>query len=115
LLANLLDAAVVAGAVWAMLSLRSHGPRLPQTLTAIWGLGAFFGALFLLLDLLRGAPVGSGGTLLDLLLLIWLHLAMGSVLRHALELPLGLGVALAVMMSILGILIVGAMVTPVAA
>jgi len=115
LLGNLLDAGLVAMLLWAVLRWRGKPERWQQTLTAVWGLGAIFAALLVLLDLLRGgAPVDSAAAVPDLLLLIWLHVAVGSVFRHALDIALGAGIALALMFSVLGMTMIGAVLPPAA-
>jgi len=58
LLANLLDVAVMAGMVWLLLSVNKHQPRFVQTLTALYGLGALYALLMLLVE---GLTLGSRG------------------------------------------------------
>jgi hypothetical protein len=68
--ANLLDLALTLGFVYALLALTGRPARWLQTATAFIGLGV----------------------LADLVVAIWLHVALGSVMRHALDLPLLAGV-----------------------
>ena len=107
LLANLLDVAVVAGMVWLLLSVNKHQVRFVQTTTALYGVGALFGLLMLLVD---GLTLGGGGPvagLLMLALLVWAHVTMGHVLRHALNQTLAGGIALAVGISAVSFVVVG--------
>jgi hypothetical protein len=97
LLANLTEAAVLAGMVWLLLSVNDRQPRFTQTTTALFGLGVLYELMMLLphlLALATGASQLAG--LLMLALLVWLHVAMGHVLRHAMDQSLGVGIALAV-------------------
>jgi hypothetical protein len=108
LAANLVDAAVVAGMLWLLLSVNAKQARFVQTATAIYGLGALYGAAMLLP---QGLAIGAGAeqlaALLMLALLIWAHVAMGHVLRHALEQSLAAGIALAVGVSAASFVVVG--------
>jgi hypothetical protein len=107
LLANLLDVAVMAGMVWLLLSVHKHQARFIQTLTALYGLGALYSLLMLLIE---GLTLGGGGPaagLLMLVVLVWAHVAMGHVLRHALNQSLAGGIALAVGISAVSFVVVG--------
>ena len=91
--ANLLDLLLTLGLLFALLQLKGHASRWQQSASAFLGLGVLAG-LFMLL--IRGPAEALGVTdiarLIDLLLAIWLHVALGSVLRHALAIPLLAGV-----------------------
>lgn len=113
LLANLTDAAVAAGMVWLLLSVNNRQPRFTQTATALFGLGAMYGLAMLLphlLALASGANQLAG--LLMLALLVWVHVAMGHVLRHAMDQSLGVGIALAVGISVVAFVVVGNLFPP---
>lgn len=109
LLANLVDVTVVAAMVWLLLSVNSHQPRLMQTVTALFGIGALYG---LVVTIVQGLTMGiaggaSVGSLLILVLLVWAHVAMGHVLRHALDQSLPAGIALAIGVSAVSFVVVG--------
>lgn len=108
LLANLVDLAVVAAMVWLLLSVNDKQARFLQTLTALYGLGTLFGLVMLFpqqLSLLTEANQLAG--LLMLAVLVWAHVAMGHVLRHALDKRLAAGIALAVGISAASFVVVG--------
>lgn len=108
LAANLVDAAVVAGMLWLLLSVNAKQARFVQTATAMYGLGALYGAAMLLAQALAlGLGTEQLAALLMLLLLVWAHVAMGHVLRHALEQGLAAGIALAVGVSAVSFVVVG--------
>ncbi|MGB5199627.1 MAG: hypothetical protein WBN68_17110 [Sedimenticolaceae bacterium] len=91
--ANLLDLLLTLGLLFVLLQLKGHAPRWQQSASAFLGLGVLAGLVMLLI---RGPAEALGVTdiarLIDLLLAIWLHVALGSVLRHALAIPLLAGV-----------------------
>lgn len=108
LLANLVDAAVVGGMLWLLLSVNGKTARFVQSATAVYGLGTLFGVVMLLpqqLSMLNGAQQLAG--LLMLAAWGWAHVAMGHVLRHALDQRLWAGVALAVGISAVSFVVVG--------
>jgi hypothetical protein len=108
LMANLVDVGVVAGMLWLLLSVHAMQARFVQTATAVYGLGALFGLVMLFpqqLSLLTGAGQLAG--LLMLAVMVWAHVAMGHVLRHALEKSLGVGIVLAVGISVVSFVVVG--------
>lgn len=107
LLANLLDVAVMAGMLWLLLSVHKHQARFVQTLTALYGLGTLYGLLILLVEGLTLGGRGPAAGLLMLVVLVWAHVAMGHVLRHALNQSLGAGIALAVGISAVSFVVVG--------
>ena len=91
--ANLLDLALTMGLLWALLQFRGNPERWQQTATAFFGLGALAGLIMLLV---RGPAQALGvvelAMLIDLVMAVWLHVAFGNVLRHALDVPLLAGV-----------------------
>ncbi len=93
--ANLLDLLLTVVMLFALLQFKGHLARWQQTASAFFGLGVLAGLLMLVvrppLELLDVAPFAA---LLDLILAIWLHVALGSVLRHALGVPLLAGVVI---------------------
>ena len=105
--ASLLDTLLVAGLVYATLGFAGHRPRFVQTLTAVYGVGVLFGAVMLVAQSLVGAlgalPLVA---LINLIVLGWLHLALGHVLRHALEMDLWAGIAIAVGYTVIGLTLV---------
>lgn len=109
LLANLLDVSVVAGMLWLLLSVNGHLPRLLQTLTALYGLSAFYGLVVTVISSLSLQVEGETPVagLLIIVALVWAHVAMGHVLRHALDMRLPVGIALAVGVSAVSFVVVG--------
>ena len=102
----LLSTLVLLGAPWLLLAWRSRQPRYVQTLSALAGSGLLFKLAMLPLALaILGQPVPSTPEQLapaqvlvgwlTLALLSWRLVVTGHVLRHALDLRLGLGVLLA--------------------
>jgi hypothetical protein len=93
--ANLLDLLLTMLMLYLLLQFKGHVARWQQTAGAFFGLGALAGLVMLVLR----APAEALGVmdiamLADLVLAIWLHVALGSVLRHALEIPLLAGVVI---------------------
>ena len=91
--ANLLDLVLTLTLLWALLQFRGRQERWQQTATAFFGLGALAGFIMLLV---RGPAHTLGivdvAMLIDLMMAVWLHVAFGNVLRHALDVPLLVGV-----------------------
>ena len=101
--ANLLDLFLTMVLLFALLQLKGHLPRWQQTATAFFGLGVLAGLIMMLVR----APAEMLGIsdlamLVDLVLAVWLHIALGSVLRHALEVPLLAGVMIVLSYTVLG-------------
>jgi hypothetical protein len=101
--ASLVDALVLLATIWVALQLRGRSARFAQTATALLGSGALLTALALPLQPLAGADTdgGSGGLvqlagILGIGLMIWIQIVIGHILRHALEVPLIMGVLLAI-------------------
>jgi len=91
--ANLLDLTLGMALLAGLLRFRGRVARWLQTTSAILGLGVLAGGLMLVA---RASATMLGiadvAVLVEVVLAIWLHVALGSVLRHALEVPLLLGV-----------------------
>ncbi len=91
--ANLVDLALTFALLFFALKFTSHPERWVQTTTAFLGLGTLAGLVMLLV---RGPAEFLGikdlAVLVDLIIAVWLHVALGGVLRHALEIPLMAGV-----------------------
>jgi hypothetical protein len=91
--ANLLDLLLSLVLVFALLQIKGRVARWLQTMTAFLGLGALAGLVMLVVR----SPAEALGVVqlamfVDLILAIWLHVALGNVLRHALDIPLLAGV-----------------------
>jgi hypothetical protein len=100
--ASLLDTAILAGFVWLLLRFRSHPGRFVQAATAAIGVSAVIAAASLPLQWMLPTDTAGGVTaaaetvsLALLLLIVWLQVALGHVLRHALDTSLMLGIGLA--------------------
>ena len=91
--ANLLDLALTLAAIYVLLAFVGRSARWLQTATAFIGLGTVAG---LVMMVVRGLTEPLGVTdvavLVDLVVAVWLHVALGGVLRHALDVPLLVGV-----------------------
>lgn len=91
--ANLLDLLLTMAMLFVLLQVRGLTARWQQTTSAFLGLGVLAGLIMLSVrppaDLLG---LQAFATLVDLVLVVWLHVALGSVLRHALGIPLLAGV-----------------------
>ena len=100
--ANLFDLVLTLSFLWALLQVRGQLARWQQTATAFFGLGALAGFIMVLV---RGAAEAVGvlelAMLADLTMAVWLHVAFGNVLRHALEVPLLAGVLIMLSYTIL--------------
>ncbi len=100
--ASLVDALVLLATIWVALQLRGRSARFAQTATALLGSGALLTALALPLQPLAGADTDGGSGLVQLAgilgigLMIWIQIVIGHILRHALEVPLIMGVLLAI-------------------
>jgi hypothetical protein len=114
LFASLLDAAVTAGLVYATLRFAEHPARFYQTLTAIYGIAALFNLAMLVLRWVTGTEqLEALFAFASLVLLAWVHVAVGHVLRHALDTELWAGIAIAVAYTVIGLVLVSAYVAPV--
>ena len=105
--ASLLDTAILAGFVWLLLRFRSHPGRFLQAATAAIGVSAVIAAASIPLQWMLPTDTTEGVTaaaetvsLALLLLIVWLQVALGHVLRHALDTSLMLGIGLAFLYSV---------------
>jgi hypothetical protein len=93
--ANLLDLLLTMLLLFVLLQIRGHLPRWQQTATAFFGLGVLVGLIMLAVrrpaELFGITPLA---VLVELVLAVWLHVALGNVLRHALGIPLLAGVVI---------------------
>ena len=95
LAATVVDIGVLLGLLWLALRVRGLVPRFTQSATALLGAGTLFTLLAMPLQPLLDAPDDVRvGALLYLLLLAWVQLVYGHVLRHALNLNLISGIGL---------------------
>lgn len=91
--ANLVDLALTLLMLFVLLQFNAHVERWLQTSTAFIGLGLLAGLAMLLVRWPAEAlGVLDLAMLVDLVVAVWLHVALGNVLRHALEIPLMAGV-----------------------
>ncbi len=91
--ANLFDLMLSMVTLFVLLQFRGHAARWMQTMSAFLGLGVLAGLIMLLVRPLAGLMgAAQFATQVDVLLALWLHVALGSVLRHALGVPLLAGV-----------------------
>jgi hypothetical protein len=101
LAAGVVDLGLLLLFLRAMLSLRGHPARWLQTATALLGSLTLLSALGIPLDALLGGTEATSTraetvAVVQLLLLIWTQVVTGHVLRHALQVSLGMGVMLSV-------------------
>lgn len=97
----ILDAALLLGMIRMMLWVRDLWPRYLQTTTALLGVGVLFG--FVAVPLLwwrsqYGDPMQAFmPSLLILGLMVWNSAVVGHILRHALNTPFYVGIALSLL------------------
>ncbi len=109
LVVGLIDTLLLLGGLWLLLRWRGHPARLVQSATALIGSSVLLALVAIpLLSMVAPEPTAGSGlaSLLYLLLMIWAHVVMGHILRHALDVPLGNGVALAIAFTLLSTLVV---------
>ena len=95
---SVLAIAVQFGAIIALLKLRNHTARIPQTISALAGTGFIFGLLALLLLVqLDPARPQPGVALAYLGLFVWSLAVDGHIYRHALSIKMSMGVLVAVL------------------
>ena len=99
--ASALDTAFLAAFIWALLRFHNRPERFVQTTTAALGIGVVVSVVSLPLQMmLPDDPAAAESAQVPLALLqvltLWILVAIGHVLRHALDvrLPLGIGLAL---------------------
>ena len=112
--ANLLDLLLSMLLLFALLQFKGHLARWQQTATAFFGLGVLAGLIMLFVR----PPAESLGItglamLLDLVLAIWLHVALGNVLRHAFGIPLMPGVIIVLSYTVLAFNLIARIFPPV--
>lgn len=100
--ANLLDLVLSLAMIVLLLQLRGHPARWQQTATAFFGLGALAGAIVMMVRVPAEA-LGARelAAFVELVVAVWLHVAFGHVLRHALGVPLLAGVMIVLSYSVL--------------
>ena len=114
--ANLLDLFLTMLLLFALLQFKGHVARWQQTASAFLGLGVLAGLAMLLIRPpaeLLGIP--EFAMLIDLLLAIWLHIALGNVLRQALGIPLLAGVMIVLSYTVLAFNLIARIFPPVLA
>ncbi len=100
LILTLLDAAILAGYSWLWVSGRNKAARLPQALTALFGVRAALGLVTWPVVAMMPSTIGlaagdTGPTMWDWLFLVlffWNLFAMGQIYRHTLDVGPGAGV-----------------------
>lgn len=108
----LLDVAMSLMWIWLLLAFKGHPRRFMQAATALLGSGALVGLVGIPLQVLAGdgsdpsTLAHLAGTLL-LLVLFWSLIVVAHILRHTLEIGMGLGFALALTYWLLIAVIVG--------
>lgn len=96
--ATLVDIAVLLGLLRLALQVRAVVARFTQAATALLGAGTLFTLLAMPLQPLLETPEGMEiGAVLYLLLLAWVQLVYGHVLRHALNVNLISGIGLSLL------------------
>jgi len=111
LVAALADNLLLLGFVWLLLKWRGWLSRFVQSVTALLGSGALLALISFPLQMAMGPTPqqSSGGAwagLLLLMLLVWIHLVMGHILRHTFNVPFGGGVLLAIGFNMVSALLV---------
>ncbi|MEJ2575159.1 MAG: hypothetical protein P8106_00370 [Gammaproteobacteria bacterium] len=106
-LASALDAAVLAGLLYATLSFAGHPRRYVQTLTAMYGVTVLFSAVLVAVQWLAvSLQLEVLAAFASLVLLAWVHVALGHVLRHALEMDLWAGIVIAIGYTVISLILV---------
>lgn len=111
--ANLLDLVLTMLLIFVLLQIRGHLARWQQTATAFFGLGVLVGLIMLAVRPpaeLFGIP--QVAMLIEVVVAIWLHVALGSVLKHALGVPLLAGVVIVFAYTILAFNIIARVFPP---
>ncbi|MCB1773112.1 MAG: hypothetical protein KDI88_05810 [Gammaproteobacteria bacterium] len=93
--ANVLDLLLTMVMLFVLLQFKGNAERWQQTTTAFLGVGLLAGVAMLVIGALSDSlNVPELAVFADLVLAIWLHIALGHVLRHALDIPLMAGVVI---------------------
>jgi len=112
--ANLLDLLLSMLMLFALLQVKGHPARWQQTASAFLGLGTLAGLIMMFIkppaELLGITELAM---MMDLVLAIWLHVALGSVLRHALGVPLFAGVIIVLSYTVLAFNIIARVFPPI--
>ena len=108
--AAIVDAVIIIFLLLLVLKLKNRGERFIQTATATFGTGALLGMLALPLQLaVSSDSAGNDSQMIAifyLILLVWIQVVIGHILRHAINVSLSLGIGLALVYSVLsGVLI----------
>lgn len=112
--ANLLDLFLTMVLLFALLQLKGHVARWQQTAAAFFGLGLLAGLIMLSVrSVAEALGIDGVAMLFDLFLAIWLHVALGNVLRHALGIPLLAGVMIMLSYTVLGFNLIARIFPPV--
>ena len=115
LAASTLDTILIGGLVYATLAFAGQKPRFVQTATAVYGVSVLFGLVMLVVRLLAdGLDLAPLAAMVNLIALGWIHVALGHVMRHALEMDLWAGIVIAVGYTIIGLTLVNTYIPPVA-
>jgi hypothetical protein len=94
--ATLYETALMMAALYGVLRLKKRLMRFTQTLTALMLSNLLIGIFMLPLLGWGGAPPSDESQLLLLVFTLWILVVFGHILRHALEIPLGMGIGVAV-------------------
>ncbi|HXQ31642.1 MAG TPA: hypothetical protein VN790_06725 [Steroidobacteraceae bacterium] len=108
---GLADLALTAALFWTALALRRRGHRFLQTLTAMLGTGTLLSVPMITMLIVRRELTDAGAVALLLSvasvpLLVWYLFVVGHIVRHALEVPLFTGMAVAMTYIVLGYLLI---------
>ncbi len=103
---SLADLLVLSAFAWTALQWRRKPARFRQTLTALTGTGTVLGllALPMVAGLMAAQRAGGGAGALGLVwlaLVVWSVVVLGHILRHALSVSFGTGIALGVLYTVL--------------
>ncbi len=106
LMESLLDSALTLGVLWLLLEWRAKTARFVQAATAALGSGALLSAIALPVSRLAASgvtrsPQADWGGMLLLGLVVWSVAVFGHILRHALDIKTGEGMALSFIYTVL--------------
>ena len=110
-LAGLIDAILMLAALWLLLRWRRWLPRLPQAATALFGSNTLLSLVSFPVHIMAGPDPEKQTAaglilLLFLLLMTWVLVVMGHILRHTLETTMANGILLAMGYALLSVLLV---------